>query len=91
MNIFRWVVLGLGAFLAVGYYARRANRVPFNYLHLLGLFTVVAAFGSAIVSVNPLMTLLKDLSLAALFVYASLGARALWAKKIPHPLSGNWC
>jgi O-antigen ligase len=79
MNIFRWVVLGLGAFLAIGYYARRANRVPFNYLHLLGFFTVIAAFASAIVSVNPSMTLLKALSLAALFVYASLGARALWS------------
>jgi O-antigen ligase len=80
MNIFRWVALGLGAFLAIGYYARRANRVPFNYVHLLGLFTVIAAFASAIVSVNPLMTLLKALSLAALFVYACLGARALWAR-----------
>jgi O-antigen ligase len=80
MNIFRWVVLGLGAFLAIGYYARRANRVPFNYLHLLGLFTMVAAFASAIVSVNPFVTLLKALSLAALFVYAFLGARSLWAR-----------
>jgi O-antigen ligase len=78
MNLFRWVVLGLGAFVAIGYYARRANRVPFNYLHLLGLFTLVAAFASVLVSVNRVMTLLKALSLAALFVYASLGARTLW-------------
>jgi O-antigen ligase len=78
MNLFRWVVLGLGAFVAIGYYSRRANRVPFNYLHLLGLFTVVAAFASVLVSVNRVMTLLKALSLAALFVYASLGARTLW-------------
>jgi hypothetical protein len=84
MNIFRWVVLGLGAFMAIGYYARRTNRVSFNYLHLLGLFTVVAAFASAIVSVNPIMTLLKALSLAALFIYASIGARMLWAKN-PEP------
>lgn len=80
MNLFRWVVLGLGAFMAIGYYARRANRVPFNYLHLLGLFTLVAAFASALVSVNEVMTLLKALSLAALFVYASLGARTLWGR-----------
>jgi hypothetical protein len=80
MNIFRWVVLGLGAFLSLGYYAHRANRVPFNYLHLLGLFTVVSAFASALVSVNPLMTVLKTLSLAALFVYGSMGARSLWSR-----------
>jgi O-antigen ligase len=84
MNIFRWVVLGLGAFMAVGYYARRANRVPFNYLHLLGLFTVTTAFASALVSVNPVMTLLKALSLAALFVYSSIGARILWSRN-PEP------
>jgi len=80
MSLFRWVVLGLGAFLAIAYYARMANRIPFNYLHLLGLFTVIAAFASALVSVNPMMTVLKSLSLAALFVYASMGARVLWSR-----------
>jgi O-antigen ligase len=84
MNLFRWVVLGLGAFLSLGYYARRANRIPFNHQHLLALFTVVAAFASALVSVNPLMTILKALSLAALFVYSSMGARTLWARN-PEP------
>ena len=84
MNLFRWVVLGLGAFLALGYYARMSHRIPFNHLHLLGLFTVIAAFASALVSVNPVMTLLKALSLAALFVYASIGARILWARN-PEP------
>src|SRR5216684_1594344 len=84
MNLFRWVVLGLGAFLAIAYYARMSNRIPFNYLHLLGLFTVIAAFASALVSVNPAMTVLKSLSLAALFVYASFGARVLWSRN-PEP------
>jgi len=84
MNVFRWVVLGLGAFLSLGYYARRTNRIPFNHLHLLGLFAVMAAFASAMVSVNPLMTVLKALSLAALFVYASVGARILWSRN-PEP------
>jgi O-antigen ligase len=84
MNLFRWVVLGLGAFLSLGYYARRANRITFNYQHLLGVFTVLAAFASAIGSVNPLMTVLKAMSLAALFVYASVGARTLWARN-PQP------
>ena len=84
MTMFRWVVLGLGAFLGLGYYVRRSNRIPFNHLHLLGLFTVIAAFVSAIVSVNPVMTLLKALSLAALFVYASIGARILWSRN-PEP------
>src|ERR1700722_8194804 len=80
MNIFRWVVLGLGAFLGLGYYARSANRISFNYLHLLGLFTVVAAFASGIVSVHPALTLLKALTFAAQFVYASIGARILWPR-----------
>lgn len=84
MNIFRWVVLGLGAFLALGYYARSSNKISFNYLHLLGLFTMVAAFASAMVSVSPSLTLLKALSLAALFVYASIGARSLWSRN-PEP------
>ena len=84
MSLFRWVVLGLGAFLAVAYYARMSNRIPFNYLHLLGLFTVIAAFASALVSVSPVMTVLKSLSLAALFVYASIGARTLWSRN-PEP------
>lgn len=85
MSIFRWVVLGLGALLALGYYARRANRVPFNHVHLLALFTVISAFASALVSVNPLLTILKALSLAGLFVYACVGARMLWSRN-PEPL-----
>jgi hypothetical protein len=84
MSMFRWVVLGLGAFLALGYYARRHNRIPFNHMHLLALFTVIAAFASAMVSVNPVITILKALSLAALFVYASIGARVLWSRN-PEP------
>jgi O-antigen ligase len=84
MSLFRWVVLGLGAFLGIAYYARRAHRTPFNHLHLLALFAVFAAFASAMVSVNPLLTVLKALSLAALFIYASVGARVLWSKN-PEP------
>jgi hypothetical protein len=84
MNLFRWVVLALGAFVSLAYYARRANRITFNHQHLLALFTVIAAFASAIVSVNRLMTFLKALSLAALFVYACVGARVLWARN-PEP------
>ncbi len=84
MSIFRWAVLALGALLAFAYYGRRANRVPFNHLHLLGSFTVVAAFMSALVSVNPVITVLKALSLLGLFVYACFGARALWARN-PQP------
>jgi O-antigen ligase len=80
MSLFRWVVLGSGAFLAIAYYARRDHRTPFNHLHLLALFTVVTAFASAIVSVNPMLTVLKALSLAGLFIYASFGARVLWLR-----------
>jgi O-antigen ligase len=80
MSVFRWVVLGSGAFLALGYYVRKKNRIPFNHLHLLGLFTVVAALASAIVSVSPLLTLIKALSLAALFLYGSIGVRIFWSR-----------
>jgi O-antigen ligase len=80
MSLFRWVVLGLGAFLAIAYYARKAHRTPLNHLHLLALFTVVAAFASAMVSVNPVLTVLKALSLAGLFIYASVGVRVLWSR-----------
>jgi O-antigen ligase len=80
MNVFRWVVLGSGALLALGHYVQRKNRIPFNHLHFLGLLAVVAAFASAIVSVNPLLTVLKALSLAALFLYAAVGARVLWSR-----------
>ena len=79
MNLFRWVVLGVGAFPFCRLLCPNANRISFNHQHLLGLFAVIAAFASAIVSVNPLMTILKALSLAALFIYASIGARILWA------------
>ena len=84
MELFRWVVLGSSAFLALAYYAMRSHRISFNHLHLLGLFTVVTVFASALVSVNPLMTLLKALSLAALFLYGSIGARILWSTN-PEP------
>lgn len=79
MSMFRWVMLGLAAFLGLAYYARMANRIAFNYLHLLGLFVVIGAFASTLVSVNPALTAVKALSLAILFLYASVGARALWA------------
>lgn len=84
MSLFRWVVLGVGAFLSLGYYARSANGISFNHQHLLALFAVVAALASAVISVSPLMTTLKALSLAALFIYASIGARILWARN-PEP------
>ena len=81
MSLFRWVVLGAGASLSLAYYARKPNRIPFHHQHLLGLFAVGFALASAIVSVNPLMTILKSLSLVALFIYASIGARIYLGKK----------
>ena len=88
MGIFRWILLGVGAFLAIAYYARMAHRIAFNHLHLLGAFTVIAAFASAMVSVSPVITVLKSLSLIALFVYASVGVRVLWSKD-PRPFVHN--
>jgi len=90
MQLFRWFMLALAAFLALGYYGRNPNKIQFNHLHLLGLFTVVAAFASALVSVNPLLTSLKALSLAALFVYGSIGVRILWGRH-PDPILRRLC
>jgi O-antigen ligase len=84
MQQLRWAILGFAAFLALAYYGRNHNRIHFNYLHLLALFTVVAVSASALVSVNPLMTLLKSLSLAALFIYGVIGVRVVWAQN-PEP------
>ena len=90
MSLFRWVVLGVGASLSLAYYARKSNGISFNHQHLLGLFAVGFALASAIVSVNPLMTILKSLSLAALFIYASIGARIIWARN-PEPFVRSSC
>jgi O-antigen ligase len=88
MNQFRWVMLGMAAFLGLAYYARMSHRITFNYLHLLALFTVIAAGASTLVSVNPLITLLKAMSLAALFLYACIGIRVLWSTN-PAPFIRN--
>ena len=90
MQFLRWAMLGLAAFLALGFYARTPGRLHFNYHHLLGFFTIVAAFASALVSVNPMLTALKVLSLTALFIYAVLGFRTLWGRT-PEPFLGRIC
>jgi O-antigen ligase len=81
MYVFRWIILAIAALLALSYYGLRPNRIHFNYMHLLALFTVLAAFASGLVSVNPLLTSMKALSLAALFVYGSIGIRILWGRQ----------
>jgi O-antigen ligase len=81
MYVFRWMILAIAALLALSYYGLRPNRIHFNYLDLLALFTVMAAFVSGLVSVNPLLTSMKALSLAALFVYGSIGVRILWGRQ----------
>lgn len=81
MQFVRWVALGLGAFLSIVHYVRRAYRLPFNHFHLFGLLTVVAALVSATASYNPRLTLLKAGSVAALFFYASIGIRSVWYER----------
>ena len=81
MQIFRWIMLALAALMGLVLYGRSSDRIHFNYLHLLALFVVVAAFTSAIVSVNPLLTSLKAVSLLALFIYGSVGMRILWGRQ----------
>jgi O-antigen ligase len=81
MQFLRWAMVGLAAFLSLAYYARRAHRLPFNHLHLWGFLTVVAALVSASVSYNPKLTLMKASSVAGLFVYATIGIRAVWRER----------
>jgi O-antigen ligase len=90
MQLLRWAILALAAFLALGLYARSPSQLEFNYLHLLGFFTIVAVFASALVSVNPMLTALKCLSLSALFIYGAVGVRILWGRQ-PEPFLRRLC
>ena len=56
MNMFRWVVLGLGAFLAIGYYARRETGFPSIISIFWDCLPWWLHLRPRIVSVNPLMT-----------------------------------
>lgn len=70
----RWGVLGVGALVGFALYMR-SGRHHFGSFHLVALFCVLAAFVSGIVSVLPVMSSLKALSLLLLFLYGSTGAR----------------
>jgi O-antigen ligase len=82
MQTLRWGVLGVAGVLSIAYYARRGQGLPFRQSHLLGAFSVAAAFASALVSYNPTLTLMKSLSLAALLLFGSIGTRLVWYR---HP------
>ena len=72
--IARWFVLGAGAF--AGYVKwMKCPRKHFTAVHLVALFSVLAALVSAMVSALPQMALLKVFSLFLLFLYGSSGAR----------------
>ncbi len=73
-NIARWMVLGLGA-LAGSVIVLKERRYKFGMFHVLALFAVLAALVSAAVSRYTVLSLLKVLSLALLFLYAATGAR----------------
>jgi O-antigen ligase len=70
----RWVVLAAGA--VAGYVLfMHDRRWHFHSFHLVALFSVAAAFVSALVSTYPRTAVLKALSLLLLFVYAGSGGR----------------
>ncbi len=70
----RWVVLGAGAIAGCFAYLRQRNQI-FRPIHLVGLCCILTAAVSALVSVSPLVAMLKTGSLLLLFVFAATGAR----------------
>jgi O-antigen ligase/polysaccharide polymerase Wzy-like membrane protein len=78
MQTLRWVVLAAAAFLGLVAYLRNSGHLHFGSVHLVALFVVLAAFASALGSVNFKLTALKSASLALLVLYGSVGARVSW-------------
>ena len=71
----RWVMLAIAAVLGLAAWSRSPYKLDFGVIHLLSLFTIVAALFSAIGAVNRQVALLKCISLFLLFLYLSTGAR----------------
>lgn len=74
MGAARWLVLGVGALVGAALWMRGREQ-SFGAVHLAALFASAAALVSAIVSSDPLDSLLKVLSVFLLFLYGSTGAR----------------
>jgi len=70
----RWFVLGFGALVGLAIYMKDHDH-HFSTFHLIGMFCVLAAIVSALVSAYPEEAFLKAVSLLLLFVYGSSGAR----------------
>ncbi len=70
----RWFVLTAGALVGVVMYMKDP-RHHFGGFHLVGLFAIVAALISALVSAYAEQAMLKAVSLLLLFLYAASGAR----------------
>lgn len=83
----RWFVLAAAAFAGLVIWMR-GHRHSFNEFHLVGLFCVIAAFVSAIVSSDASTSVLKVLSLFLLFLYGSTGARLALAGREMKLLNG---
>jgi O-antigen ligase len=69
----RWLVLTAGA--VVGFVLYMKGTYSFRTIHLLGLFAVISALVSAMVSSYPKIALWKTASLFLLFLYAAAGGR----------------
>lgn len=73
---FRWVMLGIALFSSFIVWASIGKRkIAFGWFHVLASASVIIALLSCAVSVNPFMTALKGISLAALFIYCGIGVR----------------
>lgn len=69
----RWLVLAAGAL--VGFIIYMRGNHSFATIHLLGLFCIIAALVSAMVSNYPKLALLKTGSLLLVLLYGACGAR----------------
>ena len=75
----RWAVLAVGALVGVPVYVHDRQHHRFSLFHLVAFFCVLSAAVSALVSRYPEEAGLKAVSLMALFLYGSTGARVVIA------------
>lgn len=73
-DIGRWAVLGVGA-LVGSILVLKEHQLQFGMFHVVAGFSVLASLASAAVSRYSVVSNLKVLSLALLFVYAATGVR----------------
>jgi O-antigen ligase len=78
-NTVRWLFLAVGALVGFSIWMRTTRTRHFGVIHLVALFCIFSALGSASASATPMIGSLKAGSLFLLFLYASTGGRVALA------------